>query len=112
MCASRLTMGQLRSESALSTSVDNLPGILVNMGRGDESPLAANLRKLRLQCGLSTVELARHAAISRATLTQIEAGDGNPTLDTLLRPSKRTQCAARTSTTAGSRTTPSAAPTC
>ncbi len=47
------------------------------------SPLATNLRRLRQQRGLSTVELARRATISRATLTQLEAGDGNPTLETL-----------------------------
>ena len=45
--------------------------------------LALNLRRLRHQRALSTVELARRANISRATLTQLEAGGGNPTLDTL-----------------------------
>lgn len=53
------------------------------MVRHNGSPLAINLRRLRQQRGLSTVDLARHAAISRATLTQLEARGGNPTLDTL-----------------------------
>jgi transcriptional regulator with XRE-family HTH domain len=45
--------------------------------------LAVNLRRVRQQRGLSTVALARHAEISRATLAQLEAGSGNPTLETL-----------------------------
>jgi transcriptional regulator with XRE-family HTH domain len=53
------------------------------MGQEDRARLAANLRRLRRQHGLSAVDLARRAAISRATLTQLEAGGGNPTLETL-----------------------------
>ncbi|MDN5726301.1 MAG: helix-turn-helix domain-containing protein, partial [Propionibacteriales bacterium] len=32
---------------------------------------------------MSTAELARRAGLARATLTQLEAGSGNPTLETL-----------------------------
>lgn len=46
-------------------------------------PLAKNVRRLRRARGLSVVELARAAQIGRATLTQLEAGSGNPTLETL-----------------------------
>ncbi|WP_258348948.1 helix-turn-helix domain-containing protein [Saccharopolyspora gregorii] len=53
------------------------------MSEVQKVPLAGNLRRLRRQNGLSVVELARRAGTSRATLTQIEAGGGNPTLDTL-----------------------------
>jgi transcriptional regulator with XRE-family HTH domain len=56
---------------------------MVNMSNSETAPLAANLRRLRRRQGLSTVELARRAGTSRATLTQLEAGGGNPTLDTL-----------------------------
>ena len=45
--------------------------------------LAANLRRLRAERGLSTVALARDSGVARATLAQIEAGRGNPTLETL-----------------------------
>ena len=45
--------------------------------------LATSVRGLRLQRGLSTVELSRRAGMARATLAQIEAGGGNPTLETL-----------------------------
>ena len=45
--------------------------------------VAANLRRLRAELGLSTVALARDAGVARATLAQLEAGRGNPTLETL-----------------------------
>ena len=45
--------------------------------------LAANLRRLRAERGLSTVALARDSGVARATLAQLEAGRGNPTLETL-----------------------------
>lgn len=48
-----------------------------------DRPLATNLRRLRRAAGLSVVELARRADLGRATLTQLEAGGGNPTLETL-----------------------------
>ncbi len=46
-------------------------------------PVGANVRRLRTQAGLSVIELARRAEVGRATLTQLEAGGGNPTLETL-----------------------------
>ena len=54
--------------------------------RGASSPVtavAANLRRLRAERGVSTVALARDAGVARATLAQLEAGRGNPTLETL-----------------------------
>lgn len=59
-----------------------MTGMLVNMNSEIEA-LAATVRRLRLQRGLSTAELSRRAGMSRATLTQIEAGGANPTLETL-----------------------------
>jgi transcriptional regulator with XRE-family HTH domain len=45
--------------------------------------VAANLRRLRAERGISTVALARDSGVARATLAQLEAGRGNPTLETL-----------------------------
>jgi transcriptional regulator with XRE-family HTH domain len=45
--------------------------------------IAANLRALRAQRALSVVELAKRSGVARATLTKLEAGAGNPTVDTL-----------------------------
>jgi transcriptional regulator with XRE-family HTH domain len=45
--------------------------------------VAANLRRLRADRGISSVALARDSGVARATLAQLEAGRGNPTLETL-----------------------------
>jgi transcriptional regulator with XRE-family HTH domain len=45
--------------------------------------LAANLRALREHGSLSLSELARRSGIAKGTLSQLEAGTGNPTLDTV-----------------------------
>jgi transcriptional regulator with XRE-family HTH domain len=47
------------------------------------SRIAANLRALRVERNLSVVTLAKLSGVARATLTKIEAGQGNPTIDTL-----------------------------
>jgi transcriptional regulator with XRE-family HTH domain len=60
-----------------------MSAILVNMTEEASAPLAANLRSLRRARGLSIIELARRSSVSRATLSQLEAGGGNPTLETL-----------------------------
>jgi XRE family transcriptional regulator, regulator of sulfur utilization len=45
--------------------------------------LSANLRRLRVARHLSLSELARATAMSKATLSGIERGGANPTVDTL-----------------------------
>jgi transcriptional regulator with XRE-family HTH domain len=45
--------------------------------------IATNLRALREQRNLSIVTLAARSGVARATLTKLEAGVGNPTIDTL-----------------------------
>ena len=45
--------------------------------------LAANLRRLRIARHLSLSELARAMGISKATLSGVENGRSNPTIDTL-----------------------------
>jgi transcriptional regulator with XRE-family HTH domain len=45
--------------------------------------LAANLRRLRIARHLSLSQLARDTSMSKATLSGIERGRGNPTIDTL-----------------------------
>jgi transcriptional regulator with XRE-family HTH domain len=56
------------------------------IGQVSETPasrIATNLRALRAARGMSTITLAKLSGVARATLTKIEAGDGNPTIDTL-----------------------------
>lgn len=45
--------------------------------------LARNLRRLRAARGLSLVALADRSGVAKATLTKLEAGRGNPTVETL-----------------------------
>lgn len=45
--------------------------------------IAANVRGLRAARGLSAAGLARASGVSRATLAELEAGRGNPTVETL-----------------------------
>lgn len=45
--------------------------------------LAVNLREARSARGLSLSELSRRSGIGKATLSQLEAGTGNPTIETV-----------------------------
>jgi transcriptional regulator with XRE-family HTH domain len=45
--------------------------------------IAAALRRERGRVGLSLTELARRAGIAKSTLSQLEAGAGNPSIETL-----------------------------
>ncbi|WP_176968989.1 helix-turn-helix domain-containing protein [Amycolatopsis xylanica] len=54
----------------------------------DEAPsirdmLAVNLRAARSARGLSLSELSRRSGIGKATLSQLESGGGNPTIETV-----------------------------
>lgn len=51
------------------------------MSRG--ASVGAQIKRRREQRGLSAAELARRADLSKAALSSIEAGRGNPTIDTL-----------------------------
>ncbi len=56
------------------------------MTDGRSTPLAAvaaSLHRERTRAGLSLAELARRAGIAKSTLPQLEAGTGNPSLETL-----------------------------
>jgi len=55
-------------------------------GRGSAPPLAtiaAALRRERERVGISLAELARRAGLAKSTLSQLEAGTGNPSIETL-----------------------------
>ncbi|WP_203999672.1 helix-turn-helix domain-containing protein [Virgisporangium aurantiacum] len=52
-------------------------------GMSPQLVIAANLRALRADRSMSVVTLASLSGVGRATLTKIEAGHGNPTIDTL-----------------------------
>ncbi|MEV5835504.1 XRE family transcriptional regulator [Nocardia sp. NPDC052112] len=53
-------------------------------GRADENELVArNVRRYRLERAMSLGELARRSGLSKQTLSKIEQGVGNPTVETL-----------------------------
>ena len=45
--------------------------------------IAQSLRRERTRTGLSLTELARRAGIAKSTLSQLESGTGNPSVETL-----------------------------
>lgn len=45
--------------------------------------VATALKRERTRAGLSIAELARRAGIGKSTLSQLESGDGNPSVETL-----------------------------
>jgi transcriptional regulator with XRE-family HTH domain len=45
--------------------------------------VAANLRRLRMEQGRTLSELAQASGVAKATLSALEAGKGNPTIETL-----------------------------
>src|SRR5918998_575165 len=45
--------------------------------------VAANVRTLRMQAGLTLADLASAAALGKSTLAQLESGRGNPSVETL-----------------------------
>jgi len=45
--------------------------------------IAAALRRERTRAGISLTELARRAGLAKSTLSQLEAGTGNPSIETL-----------------------------
>ncbi|MGW0183401.1 helix-turn-helix domain-containing protein [Nocardia sp. NPDC003345] len=48
-----------------------------------QAVIAAALRRERARAGLSLTEIARRAGIAKSTLSQLESGAGNPSLETL-----------------------------
>jgi transcriptional regulator with XRE-family HTH domain len=53
------------------------------MTNGIVKVVGTNLRRLRTEQGLSLSDLARSSGVAKATLSALEGGRGNPTLETL-----------------------------
>lgn len=52
-------------------------------GRAPLAAIAASLQRERRRAGLSLTEVARRAGIAKSTLSQLESGAGNPSVETL-----------------------------
>src|ERR1700722_15266234 len=62
------------------TNTDRAGGL---PGGGVVAQVATSLRRERHRAGLSLTEVARRAGIDKSTLSQLESGTGNPSLETL-----------------------------
>jgi transcriptional regulator with XRE-family HTH domain len=51
--------------------------------QGENSLVARNTRRFRLERAMSLGELSRRSGLSKQTLSKIEQGEGNPTVETL-----------------------------
>jgi transcriptional regulator with XRE-family HTH domain len=58
-------------------------GSAVAAGGSPVATIAAALRRERDRAGISLTELARRAGIAKSTLSQLEAGTGNPSVETV-----------------------------
>src|SRR3954469_9222204 len=59
---------------------------MVNMDTRPTPPIetiARSIRRERERAGLSLSELAKRAGLAKSTLSQLEAGTGNPSVETL-----------------------------
>ena len=64
--------------------VNNDELVIKSDGQSDGNQLVArNVRRLRLERAMSLGELARRSSLSKQTLSKIEQGVGNPTVETL-----------------------------
>lgn len=60
-----------------------MANVSIESPTGPLPAIAAALRREREQAGLSISELARQAGVAKSTLSQLEAGVGNPSLESL-----------------------------
>jgi transcriptional regulator with XRE-family HTH domain len=75
-------------DGANNVSEEGSPGLPAGVGaRGTAADVVAlvslSLRRERARTGLSLTELAKRAGIAKSTLSQLENGTGNPSLETL-----------------------------
>lgn len=56
---------------------------MVNSTRAPLAVIASSLQRERRRAGLSLAEVARRAGIAKSTLSQLESGTGNPSVETL-----------------------------
>jgi transcriptional regulator with XRE-family HTH domain len=67
----------------VTAAFDKLNDLFFMLAPRPQDVLAANLRRLRIARRLSLSELARATGISKATLSSVESGRSNPTIETL-----------------------------
>ncbi|WP_279101840.1 helix-turn-helix domain-containing protein [Gordonia bronchialis] len=71
-------MASVRQDGRSSGESNDSAGVV-----NPKALVAASLKRERTRAGLSIGELARRAGIGKSTLSQLESGDGNPSVETL-----------------------------
>lgn len=75
------------ADKAAASPATSVPQeVTASPGEAATSPvatIAAALRRERERAGISLAELARRAGIAKSTLSQLEAGSGNPSVETV-----------------------------
>src|SRR3954466_10833914 len=59
------------------------PGATVTSSEAPLATIASALRRERERVGLSLTQLSKRAGIAKSTLSQLESGTGNPSVETL-----------------------------
>ena len=72
-----------RAETRAGTGAGAATGAGTDTAADVVARIAASLRRERARTGLSLTELARRAGIAKSTLSQLESGTGNPSVETL-----------------------------
>lgn len=72
-----LTLGDFATDGAAAE------GVLAESPSAQTAMVASNLHKWRTRRGLSVSALARDANVSKSTISELERGSSNPSLDTL-----------------------------
>ncbi|WP_433565169.1 helix-turn-helix domain-containing protein [Nocardia sp. CA-151230] len=76
------TMTQ-QSDRSEPVSAEQVPESAPQAPASPQEAIAAALRRERARSGLSLTEVARRAGIAKSTLSQLESGSGNPSIETL-----------------------------
>jgi transcriptional regulator with XRE-family HTH domain len=77
------TPSGVRQTEHLAVWSEQLAGTGTDTAANVVALIATALRRERARAGLSLTELARRAGIAKSTLSQLESGTGNPSVETL-----------------------------
>src|SRR6185436_17427163 len=75
--------GYVRQAEQLDHWSEHDSGATVTSSEAPLATIASALRRERERVGLSLTELAKRAGIAKSTLSQLESGTGNPSVETL-----------------------------
>jgi transcriptional regulator with XRE-family HTH domain len=82
-----MMMEVFHSNGQMSNEIDDTAAVAADPASPGVDDLvravAANVRSLRLEAGLTLAELAEEAGLGKSTLAQLESGKANPSVETL-----------------------------